>query len=167
MDWLKEGLRHPLVIALISGVIGSVVGAIVGYLIALPQAPREIRELIVREAELAARAPRSDGVVAEYRELFEGNASIVDYGTGTPWNGVNEIERRFRQLERFATLTHRLIGNPIMDTTGLGATAVTTSNFTLASGENHVGYERWIFNKQGGQWKISLLQYNLPATHAE
>lgn len=102
----------------------------------------------------------------QYGNLFVVDAWIVDISTQTFWKGREEILQRFRSLEEFTTLEHRLDQDPIL-TSDSSAVAQTMTWFTYIDPEttkeqSYVGHEIWTIDKIDGQWKITSLQVNLP-----
>jgi hypothetical protein len=125
----------------------------------------EISSLVKLEARLAAGDSRSEENAKEYGELFASDAVIEDVGHHKFWIGQGDIMNRFRGLQRFPMLDHKLAESPkINEDTATAQTESTVVLSAPAAGESaaNSGHEVWTFEKVQGKWKIQKLRFNMP-----
>jgi hypothetical protein len=126
-----------------------------------------IRKLMDSEAKLVLSNSRDAATAERYGALFADNATISDSGPpARTWRGRKEIIARFRGLERFADLRHKLTAEPSINSDGSGTAEAVTEFLMENPGHNQnpngFGRERWTFVKEGDQWKIQSFRYNVP-----
>lgn len=132
-----------------------------------PKVADPFQKLMDSEAELVLSNFRDETAAARYGDLFTTTATISDSGPPAhTWHGREEIMLRFRKLERFADLRHKLAAPPSTSSNGVVTVEAITEflmeNRTQNQNPNGSGKERWTFVKEGEQWKIQSFRYNVP-----
>jgi hypothetical protein len=147
-----------------------------GHVLEVPLKPEEdrdsqvadpIKKLMNSEAELVLSNSRDKATAEQYGALFANRATISDSGPPAhTWHGRREIMARFRKLERFADLRHKMTVGPYSTSNGT-VTVEAETEFLMENpapnqNPNGSGKERWIFVKEGEKWKIQSFRYNVP-----
>ncbi len=165
---IKSILRNDyskIAIGVILAIIANAIFNLVSSC-ALERDVTSIRNLIRSEADLVKQTPRTALAEQQYEALFFEDAWIADASTQSFWKGRREILERFRSMEEFKTLEHRLDKDPAFTSDHSAVASTTTQSAFVESRtamvRSYIGHEIWIFEKVDGRWKIKNFQVNLP-----
>lgn len=125
----------------------------------------QIKKLMASEANLVRSNSRDESTAEQYGNLFAADAWIADSGSTRVVQGQAAIMARFRQVEQFLELHHRLTSGPFINNNS--ATAEAKTEFLMKEpgpnqNPNGFGKEQWTFIKKGDQWRIQGFRYNVP-----
>jgi hypothetical protein len=135
----------------------------------LNRLPSEIYEKVRKEAEIAKELPKQRDCTA-YVSLFARRARIIDVANHEMSDNSDGIFSRCARLPKFITLEHMPQGDPTMPAHGYPVLRTETKQTFLdaTNNEDHLqGYERWVFVKENGEWKIDEFEFNLPPPNVE